>query len=624
MKLFQQLLVAPAALGLLAPVAANAAELNINGVSDYAASGEQVTSITQFSDVYPTDWAYQALSNLIERYGCVAGYPNGTYRGQRAMTRFEAAALLNACLDRVTEVTDELKRLMKEFERELAILKGRVDGLEAKVGELEATQFSTTTKLKGKTTFVTGAVNAGGNNGSEYVYRNRNYKFNGKTGTASVKRYTDKGKTYKNSKSYSSNGFKGGANAYNANYGAFTFNYDQRLAFNTSFTGKDKLYARLRAGNFTKGKNAFGGAGVNLTALDIATDSGASGTINNAVQLDRLYYKFPVGKEFTVIAGALARNTEALAMWPSVYNKGAIKILDWTGLMGTSGVYNKETGQLIGAYWKQNTKKGANAFSVSVNYVADDGNGNITNPNDGGFMTDNSEASFLAQIGYGGPEWGLAFAYRYGQCDSGNGLRRGTTFAKFDGKWNNDCYQQQYNAAGLTGGSLFSDVEDNNGYAVRSGGSTNSYALNAYWQPKNAGWIPSFSVGWAINQNTTNDKLPGSPVTSQSWMVGMKWDDVFLKGNDFGFAFGQPTFATQLEDCTGKFDGFCSDTPFDGNYVFEWYYNFQVTDNIAVTPAIFYMSRPMGQNTRNLVQNGQGYDGQFNLWGGLIQTTFKF
>ena len=156
MKLFQQLLVAPAALGLLAS-GANAADLNINGVSDYAASEEQVTSITQFSDVYPTDWSYQALSNLIERYGCVAGYPNGTFRGNRAMTRYEAAALLNACLDRVTEVTDELRRLMAEFETELAILKGRVDGLEARVGELEATQFSTTTKLKAKTVWVFGA-----------------------------------------------------------------------------------------------------------------------------------------------------------------------------------------------------------------------------------------------------------------------------------------------------------------------------------------------------------------------------------------------------------------------------------------------------------------------------------
>ncbi len=147
MKLFQQLLVAPAALGLLAS-GANAANLNINGVSDYAASEEQVNSITQFSDVYPTDWAYQALASLIERYGCVSGYPNGAFRGNRAMTRYEAAALLNACLDRVTEVTDQLRRLINEFETELAAIRGRVDGLEARVGELEATQFSTTTKLK--------------------------------------------------------------------------------------------------------------------------------------------------------------------------------------------------------------------------------------------------------------------------------------------------------------------------------------------------------------------------------------------------------------------------------------------------------------------------------------------
>merc|ERR1711991_1204859 len=127
-KLFQQLLVAPAALGLLA-TGANAAELNINGVSDYAASADQVTSVTQFSDVYPTDWAYQALSNLVETYGCVAGYPSGVFKGNRAMTRYEAAALLNACLDSVTGMTDELKRLVAEFETELAVIAGRVDGL---------------------------------------------------------------------------------------------------------------------------------------------------------------------------------------------------------------------------------------------------------------------------------------------------------------------------------------------------------------------------------------------------------------------------------------------------------------------------------------------------------------
>lgn len=59
-------------------------------------SHNQVTSVNQFSDVRPTDWAYQALTNLVEKYGCVAGYPNGTYKGGQAMTRYEAAALLNA------------------------------------------------------------------------------------------------------------------------------------------------------------------------------------------------------------------------------------------------------------------------------------------------------------------------------------------------------------------------------------------------------------------------------------------------------------------------------------------------------------------------------------------------
>ena len=132
--------------------------LDLDSVRLYSPSGasaeegiEQVTSINQFADVQPSDWAYQALSNLIERYGCVAGYPDGSFRGGQPISRYEAAALLNACLDRISEVTDELKRLMKEFEKELALLRGRVDGLEAKVAELEATQFSTTTRLRGDT-----------------------------------------------------------------------------------------------------------------------------------------------------------------------------------------------------------------------------------------------------------------------------------------------------------------------------------------------------------------------------------------------------------------------------------------------------------------------------------------
>ena len=96
-------------------------------------------------------------------------------------------------------MTDELRRLMAEFETELAILKGRVDGLEAKVGELQAAQFSTTTKLKGKSTFIVGAVDFEGTNRP-------------KAGTGE----------------------------------GLVVQYDTRIGLKTSFTGKDLLFTRLR------------------------------------------------------------------------------------------------------------------------------------------------------------------------------------------------------------------------------------------------------------------------------------------------------------------------------------------------------------------------------------------
>ncbi len=52
----------------------------------------------------PTDWAFQALQSLVEHYGCIAGYPDGTFQGNRALTRYEFAAGLNACLNRVNEL----------------------------------------------------------------------------------------------------------------------------------------------------------------------------------------------------------------------------------------------------------------------------------------------------------------------------------------------------------------------------------------------------------------------------------------------------------------------------------------------------------------------------------------
>jgi hypothetical protein len=555
MKLFQQLLLAPAALGLLAPMAAGAAELNIAGVSQYT-SQEQVTSISQFSDVKPTDWAYQALSNLIERYGCVAGYPNGTFKGGQAMTRFEAAALLNACLDRVTEVTDELKRLMKEFQKELAILKGRVDGLEARVGELEANQFSTTTKLKGYAAFVLGGNSYGGNGNvvaaDSAVFRKQNTPAGTNVGPSSLKNYAK------------------------ATQGGTSFNYDVRLDLDTSFTGKDLLRTRLRAGNF--GASAYnGGSATNisrLTGMETAFQSDAGA---NVVEINRLFYKFPVGDGFNVIVGPRVRQDDMLAMWPSAYP--ADTVLDVFTYAGAPGAYSLNLGGGAGITYAKN------GLNASLNYVS--ANADSANPSEGGIGTNGAKSTFTAQLGYAGSNYGAAFAYTYGQ--------NGGTAGVYPG-----------NATGLAESAF--------------GGTNSNYGLSAYWSPKETGFIPSISTGWGYSTlaaakgtvDASGDPVVpiGAGVTAaQNWYVGLQWADAFLKGNTLGMAFGQPTFATS------QFKG----KPNDGNYAWEWWYKFQVTDNISVTPAIYYLSAPLGAIGRE-VAGGNA----LTNFGGLVKTTFKF
>ena len=524
MKLVQQLLLAPAAIGLMAPFAvvnspaANAAELTINGVSDSEASADQVSSVTQFfSDVYPTDWAYQALANLVETYGCVAGYPNGSFRGNRVMTRYEAAALLNACLDRVSEVTDELKRLIKEFEIELAIIKGRVDGLEARVGELGATHFSTTTKLSGLATFVTGA-----------------------------------------------NRFKGSASRLrsvsNAEFGGTVFNYDLQLALETSFSGKDQLTTVLRAGNFDGDRNVFGSGGPSgLATLETAYQEGDQ---PNQLAIDKLFYSFPIGDSISITAGPLVGQEDMLAMWPSAYPSSPI--LDVLTLNGAPGAYNKNLGAGAGISWS-----GPSGLRASANYVS--ANGALSETRTGGFATDEAAGTGTVQLGWEGESWNVAAIYA--QIQNGQDLiAYATPFT-----------QKTLSPRGVT-------------HAFGFGGS---------WSPEDSGWLPSVSLGWGVNQSDTQRK--GQVSTSQSWAVGLEWNDVFMAGNNTGMAVGQPVFATDLRG---------ADTPADGQFIWEWWYQFQVTDTISITPALFYLSRPMGELTP---------DGStFQQLGGLIKTTFVF
>lgn len=489
------------------PAVAFAGESSVDSINKYA-SQEQVTTITQFSDVRPTDWAYQALGNLVERYGCVAGYPNGTFGGGKSMSRYEAAALLNACLDRVTEVTDELRKLQAEFANELSVIRGRVDGLEAKVGVLESQQFSTTTKLKGVATFVMGANAYGGSDAAAVA--------NAKSAT-----------------------------------GATTFNYDLKIDFDTSFTGKDLLRTRLRSGNFAN--TAYGNG--SLSTLEVAFQEPMGEGIDSAdvVAINRLYYQFPLNDSFTATVGAKVRQDDMLAMWPSVYP--ADSVLDLFTYAGAPGAYNLSLGSGAGISWQKN------GFSVSANYVsvnADDGN-----PGQGGIGTSGSSQTGTVQVAYTKNGFGAAVAY------SG-----------------------AYNTSIPSGTPLT--------LSQSAIGNSQSVAVSGYWQPQQNGFIPSVSTGWGITNNST------STTQMQSWYVGLQWADAFVKGNALGMAVGQPTFVT-TSGSNGKGDG---------QYAWEAWYKFQVTDNIAVTPAVYYLSNPNGGQTT--------YGQTFNNFGGLIKTTFRF
>lgn len=214
----------------------------------------QVTSVSQLSDVQPTDWAFQALQSLVERYGCIAGYPDGTYKGNRAMTRYEFAAGLNACLERVNElintsvtnlVTREdfalLQKLQEDFASELAALRGRIDVLEARTAELEAKQFSTTTVVGGEAIFglstATGGDPLGDSNNNQAV-----------------------------------------------------FNYLLRLGTVSSFSGLDRLRVGLVAGN--SGNRGYAGTFEYPGYGDMALLSYQTDT-NNQIALDLLEYRFP-------------------------------------------------------------------------------------------------------------------------------------------------------------------------------------------------------------------------------------------------------------------------------------------------------------------------------------------
>ncbi len=257
-----------------------AAAVNGSGTSAYAIdlptvdddSLDQVTSVSQLIDVKPTDWAFQSLQSLVERYGCIAGFPNKTYRGDRALSRYEFAAGLNSCMDRVNDLIsansngarredlNTLRKLQQQFASELAILRGKVNGLESKVATLEKQQFSTTTKLYGQ---VVMGLQGSNNIGIDL---------------------------------FPKDGIKERSGQANLSLG-----YNAQITIATSFRGDDLLLTGLQTGNISSS------AGI------LSTNTGRlayESELNNQLLISDLSYRFPITKKFGVVIGAAGVNPE--------------------------------------------------------------------------------------------------------------------------------------------------------------------------------------------------------------------------------------------------------------------------------------------------------------------------
>ena len=239
----------------LAPLGAGAGELPLAEMARYGSARGTLPSLRDWGDLHPGTWAFAALAQLVRQEACGAGGPRGALEGQRPLTRWEAAALLKACLKRATAPSDQLRALQQEFQVELTQLEGRLEQQEKRVEELEAQAFSTTTTLSGQAIFQLQADGFGGSS-LETIQENRR------------------------------------------DSGAVRLAYDVDFYLNTSFRGRDVL-------------------SVDTTVNDLDR-SGGDGESTQVVSVNRLFYQFPSGP-FTLTVGGLVSQDDMLAVWPSVY-----------------------------------------------------------------------------------------------------------------------------------------------------------------------------------------------------------------------------------------------------------------------------------------------------------------
>ena len=275
----------------------------IEQINNYQQLGQgdlsQVTNVNQLRDVSPTDWAYEALRSLVDRYGCIAGYPNQTYRGNQALTRYEFAAGLNACLNQIErliasqgsvsqEDLDTITRLSQEFEAELATLGGRVDEIESRTAVLEDNQFSTTTKLNGEGIFAFADAFNGGQNLEAIAENQLNVDdITDDQLQAFVGDFNEDGVVDQDDVD--------DAEAATELDDETTFSSRIRLNFDTSFFGNDRLRTRLEGGNVARYDDEL--TGTNSTRLGFDTNNDFD------IEVTDLWYRFSPNERITAYIG---------------------------------------------------------------------------------------------------------------------------------------------------------------------------------------------------------------------------------------------------------------------------------------------------------------------------------
>ena len=510
-------------------------------------SMSQVTSVSQLSDVRPTDWAFQALQSLVERYGCIAGYPDRTYRGNRALTRFEFAAGLNACLDRVNELIAAstadlvkkedlatLQKLQEQFAAELATIRGRVDALEARTTTLERQQFSTTTKLQGEAIFSVAGAYGGAPTGSD-------------------------------------------ANT--------VFNNRVRLNFNTSFSGRDLLITGIQSQNF--GASGLVGSGSSLAqTLGLADPVfGSSSNLRlayepqfptvdpstltpkgegNSATIYKLLYIFPVFDRVTAFAGTNAEVSDAfpsILPWASEGQGALSRFASLPAAQRVSGG-TSQTGlaAAAGVIFNLSDAIDIRALYGSVNANLP-GNRGLAGGTPLGAGVGGGSYVAAAQVTIKpSPAFniGLNYANSYHQINIlGAGLS-----------------QSDIGAIALTGVPFATALDE--GIRLNTLGASASFRLS-----------PNITLAGSYSYIFSNLVDVDARTNFDSWLVGLYVTDLFKKGNAAGIIFGQPLKRVST--------GGIAFNPEDRTpYQIEGFFNFRVNDNLSITPGVFAIFNPEG------------------------------